>query len=86
MAVGKSELQILINAKDNASNALGKATKALNLVGVAAIGVAGASVKMAADFDKGMREVATLTPEVSENLDAVKQDVWIYPSRWALTR
>tara|TARA_Y100000593_G_scaffold35326_1_gene69159 strand:+ start:5216 stop:8050 length:2835 start_codon:yes stop_codon:yes gene_type:complete len=75
MAVGKSELQILINAKDNASNALGKATKALNLVGVAAIGVAGASVKMAADFDKGMREVATLTPEVSENLDAVKQDV-----------
>ena len=75
MAVGKSELQILINAKDNASGALGKATKALNLVGVAAICVAGASVKMAADFDKGMREVATLTPEVSENLDAVKKDV-----------
>ena len=75
MAVGKSELQILINAKDNASKALGKATKALNLVGVAAIGVAGASVKMAADFDKGMREVATLTPEVAENLDAVKKDV-----------
>ena len=75
MAVGKSELQILINAKDNASNALGKATKALNLVGVAAIGVAGASVKMAADFDKGMREVATLPPEVADNLDAIKQDV-----------
>ena len=75
MAVGKSELQILINAKDNASGALGKTRKALNLVGVAAIAVAGASVKMAADFDKGMREVATLTPEVSENLDAVKQDV-----------
>jgi len=75
MAVGKSELQILINAKDNASKTLGKATKALNLVGVAAIGVAGASIKMASDFDKGMREVATLTPEVSENLDAVKQDV-----------
>ena len=75
MAVGKSELQILINAKDNASNALGKATKALNLVGVAAIGVAGASVKMASDFDKGMREVATLTPEVADNLDAIKQDV-----------
>jgi TP901 family phage tail tape measure protein len=75
MAVGKSELQILINAKDNASKTLGKATKALNLVGVAAIGVAGASIKMAADFDKGMREVATLTPEVADNLDAIKQDV-----------
>ena len=75
MAVGKSELQILINAKDNASGALGKTRKALNLVGVAAIAVAGASVKMAADFDKGMREVATLTPEVAENLDAIKQDV-----------
>jgi len=75
MAVGKSELQILINAKDNASGALGKTTKALKIVGVAAIAVAGASVKMAADFDKGMREVATLTPEVERNLDSLKDGV-----------
>jgi TP901 family phage tail tape measure protein len=75
MAVGKSELQILINAKDNASGALGNLRKGLNLVGVAAVAAAGASVKLAADFDKGMREVATLTPDVAENLDAIKTDV-----------
>ena len=53
MAVGKTELQILVNAKDNASKGLGKATKALGALGIAAAAVGVASVKMAADFDKG---------------------------------
>jgi len=75
MAIGKAELQILINAKDNASGALGKIQGSLKLVGVAALAAGGASIKMAADFDKGMREVATLTPEVADNLDAMKKDV-----------
>jgi TP901 family phage tail tape measure protein len=75
MAVGKTELQILVNAKDNASKGLGKATKALGALGIAAAAVGVASVKMAADFDKGMREVATLTPDVADNLDAMKSDV-----------
>ena len=75
MAIGRSELQILITAKDQASGALGNLRKGLNLAGVAALAAAGASVKMASDFDKGMREVATLTPDVAKNLDAIKQDV-----------
>lgn len=75
MAVGKSELQILINAKDNASKGLGRVTKGVTALGAAAAAAGVASVKLAADFDKGMREVATLTPDVADNLDEMKSQV-----------
>jgi TP901 family phage tail tape measure protein len=71
MAVGTAELQILINAKDEASGtfkkvggALGKFAK-VAAVGVGVLGVAAgaatvAAVKMAQGYEKAMKEVASL--------------------------
>ena len=77
MPAGTAELQILLRARDQTSRAMGRARgglqkleKAAKLAFAAvAIGAAGAGVaalKMAADFEKGMAEVATLMPDISD--------------------
>ena len=66
-----AELLILINAQDNATKKLagvgskfkdfGKKAAKVGLIGVAALaGIGAGAIKMAADFDAGMREVSTL--------------------------
>ena len=91
MAAGRSrELKVTIvgdasgvkkafGQAEKSGRGLGTAFKAAG-VAVAAVGVAAvaggvAAVRMAADFDKGMREVATLTPDVANNLDELKAGV-----------
>ena len=77
MAMGQAELQILLKAKDETQRALrgsrkgfadlARAAKAgFAIAGVAAVGAGVAALKMAADFEKGMAEVATLAPNMSE--------------------
>ena len=77
MAAGTAELQLLIKARDEASKVLGKtqerigklgktAAIAFGAAGVAAAGAGVISVKMAADFEKSMAEVATLMPGISK--------------------
>jgi len=77
MATGRAELQILLKAKDETQRAvrgsrkgfsdLAKAAKAgFAIAAVAAAGAGAAALKMAVDFEKGMAEVATLAPDMSE--------------------
>ncbi len=76
-----AELQLLIKARDEASgvlgavskkagglaNVMGKAIRAGALAGgVAVAGLGIAAIKMGLDFEKGMAEVRTLLPELSE--------------------
>ena len=81
-----NKVDIVITATDKASGKLGKvggglqdlgkkAALGIGLVGVAAAGAAVAAVNMAADFETGMNEVATLAPEVADNIDALKKGV-----------
>ena len=81
-----NKVDIVITATDKASGKLGKvggglqdlgkkAALGIGLVGVAAAGAAVAAVNMAADFETGMNEVATLTPEAAANIDALKKGV-----------
>jgi TP901 family phage tail tape measure protein len=77
MAFGQTDLAIVINAKDKASGtfkkiggSLGKLAK-VGAVGVAALGVAAggatiAAVKMAAGYEKAMKEVASLGVPVDQ--------------------
>ena len=62
--MARNEVRIDINAKDQASGVFKNVQRNFALaaaaMGAAAVGVGIASVKMAADFDKGMREVNTL--------------------------
>lgn len=48
---------------------------AATALGAAAVGVGIAGAKMAADFEKGMREVATLTPDVEKQLAGMSEQV-----------
>ena len=62
--MAQNVVDIKVNAQDHASGPFNKITNSMKLgvaaVATAAIGVGVASTKMAADFDKGMREVNTL--------------------------
>lgn len=86
------DLTLILRAKDEASQTLSNISGSLGSVakvaagaavgiGVAAAGVAAASISMAAGFEKGMREVATLTPEVADNFKAMSNDVLELSSR-----
>lgn len=71
-----NEVRILINANDQASDKFGAVKKAaLGLalgVGAAAIGAGVAATAMAADFDRGMREVNTLIGLPEAGLKSLK--------------
>ncbi|MDF1498515.1 MAG: phage tail tape measure protein [Patescibacteria group bacterium] len=81
-----STLQIIINAKDNASKVFKgfeknnkesiKALKQLGVIGSgAAIAIGTASVKMAADFEKSMSNVSTLVDTNVENMKDMEKSV-----------
>ncbi|MCK5268561.1 MAG: phage tail tape measure protein [Spirochaetes bacterium] len=83
---GDQSLQIVINAKDNASKVFKKFEKnnketiknlkKLGVAGSAAVATIGvASVKMAADFDKSMSNVSTLIDTNVESMDDMKEAV-----------
>ena len=81
-----NKVNIVITATDKASGKIGKlggglkdlgkkAALGIGLVGVAAAGAAVAAISMAADFETGMNEVATLAPDVAKNIDSLKKGV-----------
>jgi TP901 family phage tail tape measure protein len=80
------QVAVELLGKDNASGAIDKVNDSLGGlgkaaaigVGVASAAVAGfgvAAVKAASSFEKGMLEVATLTPDVANNLKSMSGDV-----------
>ena len=81
-----NKVNIVITATDKASGKIGKlggglkdlgkkAALGIGLVGVAAVGAGVAAIGMAANFQEGMNEVATLTPEAAANIGALKKGV-----------
>ena len=57
------------------SKAWGAVGVGIGIAAVAAGAIAVDSIKFAANFDKAVREVATLTPVIADNLDQVKRQV-----------
>ena len=84
-----NEVQITLTAKDLASGKISKLQKGIRgvnstlekhqrsmlMAGAAAVTFGTLSVKAAADFDKGMREVNTLINFNNTDLDVLKQQV-----------
>lgn len=74
MADVTRDIEYKITVKDEATKALGD-LRAAALGATAALAGIATSIKFAADFEKGMKEVATLSKDVEANLTGISDEV-----------
>lgn len=74
MAGSTENIEYVIRVKDEAAKALQSVAVAAVAATAALVGISVAT-KAAAEFDKEMREVATLSPEIKKNLGSIKKDI-----------